>query len=82
MMKRLVILQDEQLVFAEIERSARVRAANAVHAPAHMAVPVPEGCRTRRGRHGIGDRRRGTDPLDAGVTGRGDARACRRRAAT
>jgi two-component system, NtrC family, response regulator AtoC len=43
MMKRLVILQDEQLVFAEIERNARVRAANAVHAPAHMAVPVPEG---------------------------------------
>jgi two-component system, NtrC family, response regulator AtoC len=42
MMKRLVILQDEQLVFAEIERNTRVRAANAAHAPAPVAVAVPD----------------------------------------
>jgi two-component system, NtrC family, response regulator AtoC len=44
MMKRLVILQDEQLVFTEIERNARVRAANALHAtmPVAVAEAVPE----------------------------------------
>jgi two-component system, NtrC family, response regulator AtoC len=44
MMKRLVILQDEQLAFAEIERNARRLAANAaqVPAPAVVAAPAPE----------------------------------------
>jgi two-component system response regulator AtoC len=42
MMKRLVILQDEQLVFAEIERNTRVRAANAAQASAPVAVAVPD----------------------------------------
>jgi transcriptional regulator with PAS, ATPase and Fis domain len=43
MMKRLVILQDEQLAFTEIERNARVRAANAAQVPAAAAVAVAEG---------------------------------------
>jgi two-component system response regulator AtoC len=42
MMKRLVILQDEQLVFAEIERNTRVRAANAAQVSAPVAVAVPD----------------------------------------
>ena len=67
MIKRLVILQDEQLVFTEIERNARRLATVAAGVPDGVAEPVGAGAVARAGMGSLGPDPSGVPPASFGA---------------